>query len=203
MAFPRFNKGAFYRMCRMVHAYLSAAAFVILMFFAASGFLLNHPTWLGAGRSADEPAVVDLNRTQLEAALSAEEPGRALAELVRKATPGLAGAFKDAEVMESEAFLRFVGVKGTTDVFVDLDGAVAEVEVSRANATSIIHDLHRGKDAGTFWKTAIDIAAILILAMSIAGLILFFSLRFRLATSMKIMGVTLGAFILLFVFLTP
>ena len=39
--------------------------------------------------------------------------------------------------------------------------------------------------------------------MSVAGLILFFSLRFRLATSLKIMGGTLGAFILIFVFLMP
>ena len=40
---PRFNKGAFYRQCRMLHAYLSAGAFVMLMFFALSGLLLNHP----------------------------------------------------------------------------------------------------------------------------------------------------------------
>ena len=32
----KFNKGAFYRTCRMLHAYLSAAAFITLMFFALS-----------------------------------------------------------------------------------------------------------------------------------------------------------------------
>jgi hypothetical protein len=69
--------------------------------------------------------------------------------------------------------------------------------------TSIVHDLHRGKDAGVFWKRLIDVTSILILAMSLAGLILFFSLRFRLATSLKIMGWTVAVFVAMFVFLTP
>ena len=115
----------------------------------------------------------------------------------------LRGAYKDGEVLEDEAYLRLSGVKGTSDIFIDLESGTADVEVSRANVTSILHDLHRGKDAGPFWKRLIDVTAILILAMSLAGLILFLSLRFRLATSLKIMGATLGVFAILFVFLTP
>ncbi|WP_321490013.1 PepSY-associated TM helix domain-containing protein [uncultured Hyphomonas sp.] len=199
---PKFNKGAFYRTCRMLHAYLSAAAFILLIFFALTGFLLNHPQWFGAARVSGGESMVELDPQYLDQALNSPDAGKALAELVGATTP-IKGAYQDGEVFEDEAYLRFAGVKGTTDIVVDIEAASAEVEVSRANLTSILHDLHRGKDAGPVWKRLIDVTAILIIAMSLAGLILFLSLRFRLATSLKIMGATLGVFAVIFIFLTP
>jgi len=198
----RFNKGAFYRTCRMLHGYLSAAAFLLLMFFAASGLLLNHPSWFGAERQDAEPIIVALEFDALHSAQSSETPERAFEELVRNATR-VQGQLKDASISDSDAMLRFAGVKGGTDIFIDFELAEAEVETSKANLTSIIHDLHRGKDAGKVWKFMIDITAILILAMSVIGLILFFSLRFRLGNAMRIMGATMVLFVALFVFFVP
>ena len=198
----RFNKGAFYRTCRMLHGYLSAAAFLLLMFFATSGLLLNHPSWFGADSQDAEPIIVALDFDALQSAQSSETPERAFEELVRNATR-VQGQLKDASISDSDAMLRFAGVKGGTDVFIDFELAEAEVETSKANLTSIIHDLHRGKDAGKVWKFMIDITAILILAMSVIGLILFFSLRFRLGNAIRIMGATMALFIALFVFFVP
>ncbi|MEO0451911.1 MAG: PepSY-associated TM helix domain-containing protein [Pseudomonadota bacterium] len=198
----RFNKGAFYRTSRMLHGYLSAAAFLLLMFFAASGLLLNHPSWFGANRQQAEPIILTLDLERLESAQASETPEQAFEDLIRDATQ-VRGQFKDASISESDAMLRFAGVKGSTDVFIDFELAEAEVEVSKANLTSIIHDLHRGKDAGQVWKLMIDITAILILAMSVIGLILFFSLRFRLGNAMRIMGATLIVFVGLFMFFVP
>nr|WP_321360625.1 PepSY-associated TM helix domain-containing protein [uncultured Hyphomonas sp.] len=199
---PKFNKGAFYRTCRMLHAYLSAAAFIMLIFFALTGFLLNHPQWFGAARVSGGDVTIDLDPEHLERARVSPEAGRALADLVAAQTL-LKGAYQDGEVLEDEAYLRLAGVKGTSDVVIDFETSTADVEVRRANLTSMLHDLHRGKDAGPFWKRLIDVTAILILTMSLAGLILFFSLRFRLANSLKIMGATLVVFGVLFIFLTP
>lgn len=198
----KFNKGAFYRAARMWHGYLSAAAFIMLIFFASSGILLNHPDWFGAGRS-DKPLVdIQLSEAELNSVLESDSPESVLSDRLSQDVK-LVGQLKDAEFTEFDAVMRFSGVKGKTDVFLDFETGVAEVEVQAANVTSIIHDLHRGKDAGVFWKAFIDITAGLILVMSIAGLILFFSLRFRLAKSLKIMGATLGVIAVLFIFLTP
>ena len=68
---PKFNKGAFYRTCRMLHAYLSAAAFVMLFFFATTGFLLNHPQWFEAARVPGGGTTVDLDPEHIEQALAA------------------------------------------------------------------------------------------------------------------------------------
>ncbi|MEM1035622.1 MAG: PepSY-associated TM helix domain-containing protein [Pseudomonadota bacterium] len=202
MTKKKFNRGAFYRACRMWHGYLSAAAFIMLIFFASSGILLNHPDWLGAGRK-DKPLInIQLSESELQSIKQSETPETVLTARLRQETR-LIGQLKDAEFTEFDGVLRFAGVKGKTDVFLDFETGIAEVEVQAANVTSIIHDLHRGKDAGAFWKAFIDITAGLILLMSIAGLILFFSLRFRLAKSLKIMGGMLGVIALLFVFLTP
>ena len=174
----------------------------MLIFFASSGILLNHPDWLGAGRK-DQPLInIQLSESELQNIQQSETPETVLTERLRKETR-LIGQLKDAEFTEFDGVLRFAGVKGKTDVFLDFETGIAEVEVQAANVTSIIHDLHRGKDAGAFWKAFIDISAALILLTSIAGLILFFSLRFRLANSLNIMGGTLGVIALLFVFLTP
>ena len=198
----KINKGAFYRTCRMLHAYLSAAAFILLMFFAMSGFLLNHPGWFGPERRSDGPIAINLDADRIDDAISNAGAGKSLAEMVAEQAR-LRGAFQDADILDDEVYLHFSGVKGTSDVIIDLESGVAEVDVSQANMTSIIHDLHRGKDAGPFWKRLIDVTALLIVAMSLVGLILFLSLRFRLATSMKIMATTLGIFVVLFAFFTP
>ncbi|MEL6758731.1 MAG: PepSY-associated TM helix domain-containing protein [Pseudomonadota bacterium] len=172
------------------------------LFFAGSGLLLNHPSWFGADRQQAEPIILTLDLERLESAQVSETPEQAFEDLIRDATQ-IRGQFKDASISDSDAMLRFAGVKGSTDVFIDFELAEAEVEVSKANLTSIIHDLHRGKDAGQVWKLMIDITAILILAMSVIGLILFFSLRFRLGNAMRIIGATLIVFVGLFMFFVP
>ena len=42
---------ALYRQCRAWHGYLSAFAFIALMFFSATGILLNHPDWIARVQS--------------------------------------------------------------------------------------------------------------------------------------------------------
>lgn len=199
---PKINKGAFYRTCRMLHAYLSAAAFIMLIFFALSGFLLNHPQWFSPSRDDAPFQSFHIPKDKLASLLEAPSPEKALSGYIRSSTT-VVGAYKSADISDDEIFVRFAGVKGSTDAIIDVVSGLTEVEISTANVTSIIHDLHRGKDAGFYWKRLIDITAILIISMSIAGLILFLSLRFRLATSLKIMGTTIAVFAGLFVFLTP
>ncbi|MEM6652065.1 MAG: PepSY-associated TM helix domain-containing protein [Pseudomonadota bacterium] len=198
----KFNKGAFYRTSRMLHAYLSAAAFLMLIFFAASGILLNHPDWFGADRKPHPIVLVELTEAELAAILEAPDPVDPLVPRLRQDAK-LIGQLEDADFTEYEAVLKFAGVKGQTDVFLDYETRIVEVEAQSANIVSVIHGLHRGKDAGEYWKALIDITAGTVLVMSLVGLILFFSLRFRLATSLKIMAATLGVIVSVFIFLTP
>lgn len=192
-----------YRQSRAWHGYLSAFAFLALIFFAITGLLLNHPEWTTTDEEQPtRTATVTLAAAELEQAKAAKDPARALGEAVGRQVP-LVGAWQSGEVIDEEAQLRFEGPKGSSDVVVDLASGKAEVETKRARVIDTINELHRGKNASAAWKAVIDASAIVILLLSVIGYVLFFSLRFRLRTSLVLTGVSLLGLVGVVVFLTP
>ena len=191
-----------YRQCRAWHGYLSAFAFIALMFFSATGILLNHPDWIT--RDAGDPLeqFVQLAAVDVAAALKSVNPGQALAQIVQqKASPR--GAFASADIDAGQALLRFEGITGNSDVSIDLKSATAQIAVTPSDAATILDDLHRGKNAGPVWKALIDITGAMLLALSILGYVLFFSLRFRLRTSLVLTGMSLALLVGVFVLSVP
>jgi hypothetical protein len=188
------NRGDFYRFCRMVHGYLSAFAFVSLMFFSVTGILLNHPDYFEARRAGETVRKLTLPADALKAAKAAKDPGAALGQAVAKATP-LIGGYRSGEVEEDQAFLRFDGPKGASDVVVTLATGEVEATLRRAKLTTLLNELHRGRNAGTAWKWAIDVSAALFILLSVVGYVLFFSLRFRLVPSLILTAVSLLAMV--------
>lgn len=200
-AAPGFDRGAFYRLCRMLHAYLSAFAFLALIFFSITGLLLDHPDWL-AGRARETDVKLTLPPAVLAEAARAKDPNAALGAAVARMTP-LVGAYRSGEAEDGQANLRFEGVKGASTILLDLKTGQADVTVEHATALTVIGDLHRGKNASVPWRAVIDISAILVLALSVIGYVLFFSLRFRLRTSLILTAASLAVLIAIFVWLTP
>ena len=196
------DKGAVFRLSRMLHAYLSAFAFLALIFFSATGVLLNHPEWFDNYRPAERSTTVVLSPADLAAAKTAKDQGRALAQTISLKTP-LAGAYSSGDLQGREALLRLEGPKGTTDIDVDLVSGRAEVKVARANFAAVIQDLHRGKNSGAAWRFVIDAAAYIVIALSLIGYVLFFSLRFRLKTSLILTAVSLAALAGVAIWLVP
>jgi hypothetical protein len=174
----------------MLHAYLSAFAFIALFFFSATGILLNHPEWFENYQPAEKPIAFALSPAELAVAKASKDPGRALAERAAAKAP-LAGAFASADLAGPQALVRLEGPRGSTDLTIDLKTGAAAGKVSRANLLAIIQDLHRGKNSGAPWRFVIDVTAYIVLALSLIGYVLFFSLRFRLRTSLVLTGVSL------------
>ena len=85
----------------------------------------------------------------------------------------------------------------------DLSTGQAEVIVKRAKLVDTLNELHRGKNAGAAWKAIIDISAIVIIALSVIGYVLFFSLRFRLRTSLILTGLSLAGLVAVVMLFTP
>src|SRR5690242_20539981 len=69
-------KISFYRQCRLWHGWLSAFAFLALMFFSATGLLLNHPEWFG-----DNSALVE-SHAQFDPAALKGKNAATLSELL-------------------------------------------------------------------------------------------------------------------------
>ena len=78
--------GGFYRLCRMMHAYFSAFAFLILMFFSITGLLLDHPEWMQA-RGKEAESKLTLPATVMAEAKSMKDPAPFLAAQTASRTP--------------------------------------------------------------------------------------------------------------------
>ncbi len=197
---PRW-KIEFYRQSRLWHGYLSAFAFISLIFFSVTGLFLNHPEWL-AQESKSEEIRLNLLPGDIAAARKTGDPARAIAVLIA-ARGGVGGLYSSGEIDGDEAFLRFEGVTGNASVMVDLKTGAAEATLQRSDAVTVLNDLHRGKNAGDAWKLFIDISAAIFLVLSLVGYILFFSLRYRLAQSLGLTIASLAAMTAVFVWLVP
>lgn len=200
-AMPRW-KIEFYRQCRLWHGYLSAFAFLSLMFFSLTGLLLNHPDWLKQEEAGPVESRIHVSRDAIAAAMNLHDKPRALAELL-SAQKAVGGIYASGEIEDDEAYLRFEGVGGNASAVLDLKTGTAEITTRKADAVTILNDLHRGKNAGGAWKWLIDISAAIFLVLSLVGYILFFSLRHRLVQTMALTLVSLGALVGIFLLFVP
>jgi hypothetical protein len=197
-----FSKGDFYKLCREWHGYLSALAFVALIFFSGTGILLNHPGLFGGEAPAPVEQTFRLEPAQIAAVKAAAIPGEELARIAGARIP-LAGAYSDGEVAGDDVFVRMLGVRGMSDVRGNLATGEVTVYVEHAAAVGMMNELHRGERAGSVWRLAIDIIAALLIVTSIIGFVLFLSLRFRLRTMIALIGVSVIVLGGLFVIAVP
>jgi hypothetical protein len=189
-------KIGFYRQCRLWHGWLSAFAFLALMFFSVTGLLLNHPEWFG-DTTAPVESHAQLNPAALKGKTAADLGGLlSSAALVH-------GIYASGDIDEDLAQLRFEGVTGDTSVTLDLTSGKADIAWRKATALTVLNDLHRGKNAGKAWKWLIDLSAGLFLVLSLVGYVLFFSMRHRLATVLALTFGSAALLALLFLLFVP
>jgi len=196
------GKGGFYRLMREWHGYLSAFSFLALLFFAATGIVLNHPDWLQGDSAPLKEATVKLAPAELARVAAAKAPGRALADAVGAKTR-LVGGYREGEVSGDDLFVRLQSVRGSSDLRANLHTGEVAVTVERLSAAEVLNGLHRGEQAGAAWRLWIDILGGLLIILSILGYILFFSLRFRVRTALILTGLSLAAMVGLFVAFVP
>jgi len=193
------SKGEFYRLCRMVHGWLSALSFLALLFFSVTGILLNHPGWLYGNPSPAQEKRFALTPHDVERLRQSSAPAQMLAGLAVERT-GAVGAYSDGDLVGNDVFVRMRGVRGTSEVRANLTDGTVEVLMAQAHPVSIFNALHRGEHAGPVWRLLIDVAAGLLVLTSVIGYAIFLSLRFRLRTGLILTVLSLivcgGVFVL-------
>ena len=187
-----------YRQCRLWHGYLSAVAFAMLLFFAATGVLLNHPTWFTAKAPPVQEQKLTLTPPQLQELRKSQAPAEILTRIVADQTT-LYGEYKDGAVAMEQVFARLQGARGSSDIRANLSDGSVVVEVEQATGIALLNALHRGELAGTAWRTFIDIAAGVLIVLSLVGYVIFFSMSARLSTALLITGSSVLGVVTLFV----
>ncbi|QDU94823.1 PepSY-associated TM helix domain-containing protein [Lignipirellula cremea] len=172
---------------RWLHIYLSMLSFAGVLFFAATGVTLNHPSWFGG-----QTQVLHDYRGQIPLELLREESDDEtdeeltddsvqrleVAEMLR-ANHQLRGAVKEFEIDEFECLVFFKGPGYAADAAVDRETGAYVLTEAVTGPVAIMNDLHKGRDSGAGWSWVIDLSAVLMILMSVSGFGLLFYLRKR------------------------
>lgn len=156
---------------RWLHIYVSMTSFVVVFFFAVTGWTLNHPDLLvGRERTAKATGAVDAKWTNTGAA----DPAKLeIVEALRR-NHRVTGALADFRIDEDQLSIAFKGPGYRADAFIDRRSGKYELTESRLGAVAIANDLHKGRDTGAVWKAAIDVSAGLLTFVALTGLILIY-----------------------------
>lgn len=162
-----------FKLIRTLHIYVSMFSLLLLLFFAITGFTLNHASWFGL----DQPISKE-NTGQMDVKLLSDPDKFTITEELRRqlSIPGLVSLY---DVAEDSCTVDFKRPGGSAHVTIDRATGTIEATIDSYGPMAVLHDLHMGRDAGTGWSLVVDVAAWLMVFVSISGMILLFQLPKR------------------------
>jgi hypothetical protein len=162
---------------RLVHVYLTLFGCCLILFFAATGFMLNHEDWF---LPEDQEPYVSTAEGSVPTALLKPVDRLAVVELLRKDF-GATGAVNDFDDKDEDQPIRvqFKAPGREAEALIQRDSGKTEVTHRARGLLAVLTDLHKGKDAGAAWKLLIDAVCVLLVVVSATGLVLWQSLRGR------------------------
>lgn len=162
---------------RWLHIYLSMVSFALVLFFAVTGFTLNHADWFEDQSATTEftgklaPAWVNGPDTASVQKLSVVEYFRS--------THGINGAVSDFRIDERECSVSFRGPGYSADAFINRNSGDYQLTETRLGVVAVMNDLHKGRDTGAGWAWLIDVSAVFMTLVSATGLVLLLFLKKR------------------------
>jgi hypothetical protein len=158
---------------RTVHLYAALFALGLVLFFALTGFMLNHEDWF----SPREPYTKTWTGT-VPTGLLLEPDRLGVVETLRKEV-GAFGVVDAFEVEEDRLRVLFKKPGATLEALIERGSGSVEMTSESRGILGLILDLHRGKVTGGAWSLIIDSACLALALISGTGLILWWSLRGR------------------------
>src|SRR4051794_39740231 len=119
MAPPKETARGTLQALRTWHGYLSAFAFLVLIFFAATGILLNHPTLSQAKPPILTQAYVDLTPAQVQLLRTSPDYGPELYKIAAGRIR-LEGRLVNAQRDGEDLLIRLQGIRGGSLIQADL-----------------------------------------------------------------------------------
>ncbi len=170
------HRKALFYYSRLLHIYISASLFSLLIFFCVTGLFLNHLHTFG-GEHADGGSVLPLPKLSAverdHIYLAAENRGLKKIQDVLQQNFSLRTVESiDFDRQSEEIILHYALPAGYASAIVDLAGGKLVVEYRKGNWLAIINDLHKGRDSGPAWSWIIDLSAVFMILFAITGLIL-------------------------------
>ncbi|MFK7918025.1 MAG: PepSY-associated TM helix domain-containing protein [Ilumatobacter sp.] len=180
-----------HRWSRLIHVYTSMVALLVVLFFAGTGILLNHPTWTFGTETTTEtitgefPFSTDLT---FESGVVQGVDFLSISEFVRS-EHGVVGEVDFFGTTANEGSIAYRNPGYAADLFFDLDDATYELRVEQQGWVAALSDLHQGSESGDAWRLLIDVTAVFLILISVTGLVMQFFLKKRRRSALVMVGV--------------
>jgi len=155
---------------RWLHIYLSMVSFAILLFFAVTGFTLNHADWFG-----NKPEIKKISGSMDAKWVNAKDTNLVaklqIVEFLRK-TNGIKGNVSDFRIDDGDVSVSFNGPGYAADTYINRNNGQYKLTETRFGLVAVLNDLHKGRDAGKGWAMVIDVTAIFMALVSLTGIVM-------------------------------
>ena len=155
---------------RWLHIYMSMVSFVIVLFFAVTGFTLNHADWF----DGKETIKKFTGNVQVKWVKVKDTAAVAKFEIIKsiKHDHAVKGEVSDFIIDDDQCMVYFKGPGYSADVTINRDNGEYKVKETSMGLVALINDLHKGRDTGKKWSVLIDVAAIFMALLSLTGIIM-------------------------------
>ncbi len=154
---------------RWLHVYASMIAFAVILFFGATGILLNHPSWL----FGDEVAVTTIEGSLPVSVRNGDGDGGveflAVSEFVRS-EHGVGGEVTNFDQVADEGSINYSGPSYSATVRFDVPTLEYKITIREEGFVNAMRDLHSGSDTGSIWSLVIDVSAAFLVFVAVSGL---------------------------------
>ncbi|WP_151704949.1 PepSY-associated TM helix domain-containing protein [Nitrincola alkalilacustris] len=165
------TSGPVNRWMRWLHIYSAVPVLISMIFFAVTGFFLNHPDWSPGQTRAHELSLIlpdELASIDWQASPSIFTLG-VLQWLDRE--QGIRGVKMEVEWEDDELLIiTLEGPSTTQTVEVLPDEGEVEVFALSLPLMAMLNNLHRGKQVSDIWRLFSDLSAIFMLVFCLTGL---------------------------------
>lgn len=170
---------------RWLHVYASMVAFVVILFFGATGLLLNHPSWLWG----DEEVTTILEGNLPESVIV--DDGRieflAVSEFFRS-EHGVGGEVTNFDQIGTEGSINYTGPGYGASARFDVTELTYRITVREEGFVNAMRDLHTGSDSGSAWSLVIDLSAAFLVVVAVTGLAIQILMKKRRTTALAWMA---------------
>src|ERR1700691_977514 len=129
---------------RCLHIYISTATSVVLLFFSATGLMLNHQDWFsGLQRTGEYHG--EMNPNWVKPGDSKEVAKLEIVEYLRR-THAIKGALSDFRIEDAQCTVSFKGPGYAADAFIERETGRYQLTENRLGFAAVIGDLHKGRD---------------------------------------------------------
>ena len=180
------SRSAFWqKWSRIIHAYSSMVALLLVLFFGITGITLNHPDWT----FGDEPTTTTETGTfDFAVAPDGQVDYLKVSEALRDQY-AISAPVSDYQTTGTQGSISYRAPGYAADATFATDTGKYTVTIEQQGWVGVMNDLHKGRDANSSWKWAIDVAGALLVLIALSGLLLQLFLKRRRRSALVLAGV--------------